>query len=301
MADAQGTEQEIDLRNYADRVLKRWWIVAICVVIAVVASFTISRTSNKNLTQGTATVYLGQPISPNGSLVPNPLSSNPLYATALAKQRQYQEVAEKAADLEPGELQGHVSVALISTAVGVKGIAVPLAQLTVQGPFTPAQSAAAANSMAEQIVAKSNTYTTAKQAAVVAARDSLQTRIDGLAADADGIRSQLDKLQKASLGAAERASLTAPLLGILQYDSNTEALLQEQLPDLQAQVDYIENVEGGSVITPARGAKVAPTSKQFSLLIAIVLGLIVGILLAVLSTVFWPLRPVIETEATGTP
>ncbi len=301
MADAQGTEQEIDLRNYADRVLKRWWIVAICVVIAVVASFTISRTSNKNLTQGTATVYLGQPISPNGSLVPNPLSSNPLYATALAKQRQYQEVAEKAAGLEPGELQGHVSVALISTAVGVKGIAVPLAQLTVQGPFTPAQSAAAANSMAEQIVAKSNTYTTAKQAAVVAARDSLQTRIDGLAADADGIRSQLDKLQKASLGAAERASLTAPLLGILQYDSNTEALLQEQLPDLQAQVDYIENVEGGSVITPARGAKVAPTSKQFSLLIAIVLGLIVGILLAVLSTVFWPLRPVIETEATGTP
>jgi capsular polysaccharide biosynthesis protein len=301
VADAPGTEQEIDLRNYVDRILNRWWIVAIFVVLAVVASFTITRTSNKNLTQGTATVYLGQPVSPNGSLVPNPLSSNPLYATALAKQRPYQEVAEQAAGLDAGALKGHVSVALISTAVGVKGIAVPLAQVTVQGPFTPAQSAAAANSMAEQIVAKSNTYTDAKKDAVITARDSLQARIDALAADADDVKAQLDKLTSANLGAAERASLSAPLLGILQYDSNTEALLQEQLPDLQAQVDYIQNVEGGSVITPARGAKVAPQSKQFSLLIAIVLGLIVGVLVAILSTVFWPVRPVIETEGTATP
>ena len=60
-------------------------------------------------------------------------------------------------------------------------------------------------------------------------------------------------------------------------------------------------VEGGSVITPARGAKVAPTSKQFSVLVAIVLGLIVGILLAILSTIFWPVRPVIETDGTATP
>jgi LPS O-antigen subunit length determinant protein (WzzB/FepE family) len=61
VADAPGTSQEIDLRNYVDRILKRWWIVAICVVLAVVASFTITRTSNKNQTQATATVYLGQP------------------------------------------------------------------------------------------------------------------------------------------------------------------------------------------------------------------------------------------------
>jgi len=301
VADVPGTEQEIDLRNYADRILKRWWIVAICVVLAVVASFTITRTSNKNQTQATATVYLGQPVSPNGSLVPNPLSSNPLYATALAKQRQYQEVAEKAAGLPSGALAGRVSVALISTAVGVKGIAVPLAQLTVQGPFTPTQSAAAANSMADQVVAKANTYTDAKKAEVTATRDKLQARIDELAKAGTDAQARIDALEKANLSPAERSSLTTPLLGLLQYDSNTEALLQQQLPDVQAQVDYIQNVEGGSVITPARGSKVAPTSKQFSLLIAVVLGLIVGILLAILSTVFWAPRPVIETEGTAAP
>ena len=296
MAADRGTEGEVDLRAYGQRVIARWWIVAIFVVLGVIASFTITRTSSKNLTQGVATVYLGQPVSPNGSLVPNPLSSNPLYATALARQRQYQAVAEQAAGLPDGALKGHVSVALISTAVGVKGTAVPLAQVTVQGPFTAAQSADAANSIAEQVVAKSNAYTTAKKDAVIASRDALQGRIDKLAADADEVQAQLEALTTANLGAAERASLTAPLLGLLQYDSNTEALLQEQLPDLQAQVDYIENVEAGSVITPAKGAKVAPTSKQFSLLIAVVLGLIVGVLAAIISTVFRPVRPAIDGD-----
>jgi hypothetical protein len=61
-------------------------------------------------------------------------------------------------------------------------------------------------------------------------------------------------------------------------------------------VQYIEEVESGRVITPAKGAKVAPASRQFSLLVAIVLGLVVGILAAVISTVIRPVRPVIDRD-----
>ena len=43
---------------------------------------------------------------------------------------------------------------------------------------------------------------------------------------------------------------------------------------------------------------VAPASKQFSLLIAIVLGLLVGILAAIISTAIRPVRPAIGTEPT---
>ena len=301
VAESHGTESEIDLRSYLDRILARWWVVAIFIVLAIIGSFTIQRTQNKNLTRGVATVYLGQPVTPNGSLVPNPLSSNPLYANALARQAAYQEPASKAAGLAADALTGHVSVELISTAVGVKGTAVPLAQVIVQGPFTAAQSAAAANALAEAIVAKSNTYTDAKRAAVVAARDRLSARIEALATAGAETQTRLDALERAALSPAERSSLTTPLLAMLQYDSNTEALLSEQLPDLEAQVDYIATVESGSVITPARGSKVAPTSKQFSLFIAVVLGFLVGILAAILSTVFWPVRNPLETETTATP
>ena len=301
VVDSNGTESEIDLRSYLNRILARWWIVAIFVVLAIIGSFTIQRAQNKNLTRGVATVYLGQPVTPNGSLVPNPLSSNPLYANALARQAAYQEPASRAAGLAADALTGHVSVELISTAVGVKGTAVPLAQVIVQGPFTAAQSAAAANALAQAIVAKSNTYTDAKRAAVVAARDRLSARIDELAAAGAETQSRLDALAAATLSPAERSSLTTPLLAMLQYDSNTEALLSEQLPDLEAQVEYIATVESGSVITPARGAKVAPTSKQFSLFIAVVLGFLVGILAAILSTVFWPVRNDFEAETTATP
>ena len=75
----------------------------------------------------------------------------------------------------------------------------------------------------------------------------------------------------------------------------------DKLPDLETNVDYITNVESASVITPARGSKVAPTSKQFSLFIALVLGFLVGILAAILSTVFWPVRNELEAETTATP
>ena len=275
VVESHGTESEIDLRSYLDRILARWWVVAIFIALAIIGSFTIQRTQNKNLTRGVATVYLGQPA--------------------------YQEPASKAAGLAADALTGHVSVELISTAVGVKGTAVPLAQVIVQGPFTAAQSAAAANALAAAIVEKSNTYTNAKQAAVIAARDRLSARIEALAAAGAETQARLDALERAALSPAERSSLTTPLLAMLQYDSNTEALLSEQLPDLEAQVEYIATVESGSVITPARGSKVAPTSKQFSLFIAVVLGFLVGILAAILSTVFWPVRNPLETETTATP
>jgi len=299
VADLHGTESEIDLRNYLDRILARWWIVAIVVVLAIIGAFTIQRTQNKNLTRAVATVYLGQPISPNGSLVPNPLSSNPLFADALAHQATYQDPAAVKAGLQPNALTGQVSVALISTAVGVKGTAVPLAQVIVQGPFTAVQSAAAANALAAAIVAKSNTYTDAKKVEAVAARDRLRTRLEELAKSGSDTQARLDALDKAALSPAERSSLTTPLIAMLQYDSNTEAILTDKLPDLETQVDYITNVESASVITPARGAKVAPTSKQFSLFIALVLGLLVGILAAILSTVFWPVRSALEPETTS--
>ena len=301
VVDSNGTESEIDLRNYLNRILARWWVVAIFIVLAIIGSFTIQRTQNKNLTRAVATVYLGQPISPNGSLVPNPLSSNPLFANALAHQASYQDPAARKAGLAANALAGQVSVELISTAVGVKGTAVPLAQVIVQGPFTAAQSAAAANALADAIVAESNTYTDAKKVEAIAARDRLRARLDQLAQSGTETQARLDALEKAALSPAERSSLTTPLIAMLQFDSNTEAILTDKLPDLETQVDYIENVESASVITPARGSKVAPTSKQFSLFIALVLGFLVGILAAILSTVFWPVRNPLETETTATP
>ncbi len=301
VVDSNGTESEIDLRSYLNRILARWWVVAIFIVLAIIGSFTIQRTQNKNLTRAVATVYLGQPISPNGSLVPNPLSSNPLFANALAHQASYQDPAARKAGLAANALAGQVSVELISTAVGVKGTAVPLAQVIVQGPFTAAQSAAAANALADAIVAESNTYTDAKKVEAIAARDRLRARLDQLAQSGTETQARLDALEKAALSPAERSSLTTPLIAMLQFDSNTEAILTDKLPDLETQVDYIENVESASVITPARGSKVAPTSKQFSLFIALVLGFLVGILAAILSTVFWPVRNPLETETTATP
>ncbi len=126
---------------------------------------------------------------------------------------------------------------------------------------------------------------------MTAARDLLRERQAELREAATATQDRLAEIEAdQGLSAADRAALTAPLIATLQYNGSTESLLAEELTDLEVQVDYIENVEAARVVTPAKGSRVAPASRQVSLLAAIALGLAVGLLLAVISTVIWPIR-----------
>ncbi len=282
---------EIDLRDYARRVAARWWIVAICIAVAVAASYAFTITEDRRLTRGAAIVYLGQPVSPNGSPIANALSTNPLFAQSYARQSAVRDSDAQTAGLKAGALDGRVSVEFVSTAAGVCGTNVPLANVIVQGPFTVQQSAAAANALADAVVLEANRYTDAKAERVTAARDLLRERQAELREAATATQDRLAEIEAdQGLSAADRAALTAPLIATLQYNGSTESLLAEELTDLEVQVDYIENVEAARVVTPAKGSRVAPASRQVSLLAAIALGLAVGLLLAVISTVIWPIR-----------
>jgi hypothetical protein len=302
VADRPDTSGEIDLRDYANRVVARWWIVAICIVGAIAAALLLTGQEDKKLSRATAVVFLGQPVSPNGAPVVNALTANTLFATTLARQSAVQQEAAQAAGLEPDALRGHVAVEPISAATRASGATVPLVNVIVQGPFTAAQSATAANAIADRIVADANVYAIAKTEDAVAARDRVRARLDELATSAAETRERLDAVDgDAALSPAERSALTTPLLAMLQYDANTEALLAEQLPDLEARVDYIETVEAARVLTVAKGAKVAPQSQRLSLLAAIILGLVVGILAAILSTAVRPITPQVEDAPPGAP
>lgn len=282
---------EVDLRDYARRIGARWWIVAISIALAVAASYTFTITEDRRLTRGAAIVYLGQPVSPNGSPVANALSTNPLFAQTYARQPAVRDAAAQAAGLKAGALDGRVSVEFVSTAAGVRGTNVPLANVIVQGPFTVQQSAAAANALADAVVLEANRYTDAKAERVSAARDLLRERQEELRATAAATQERLAELERTpGLPAAERAALSAPLIATLQYNGSTESLLAEELTDLEVQVDYIENIEAARVVTPAKGSRVAPASRQVSLLAAIALGAAVGLVLAVVSTLIWPIR-----------
>jgi hypothetical protein len=105
---------EIDLRDYARRVAARWWIVAICIAVAVAASYAFTITEDRRLTRGAAIVYLGQPVSPNGSPIANALSTNPLFAQSYARQSAVRDAAAQTAGLKAGALDGRVSVEFVS-------------------------------------------------------------------------------------------------------------------------------------------------------------------------------------------
>src|SRR5205085_1244738 len=96
-----------------------------------------------------ATIYLGQPLSPNGTNQIQSLSTNPSAVKAVVLSPSAQHRAEQRAGLRPGALAGHVStLAIAGTAAALGRVGqTPLVSIVVTGS-RPAKIAKAANALA---------------------------------------------------------------------------------------------------------------------------------------------------------
>src|SRR5205807_8037163 len=102
--------------------------------------------------KASALISLGQPTSPGGALV-NGFGTNPRAVSQIVSSAAAQEQAANRADMRPAALRGHVSVAQVGTATGAGATrAAPLISLTVTGK-RPSTVAAAANALADIVVA----------------------------------------------------------------------------------------------------------------------------------------------------
>ena len=68
---------EVRVSDYFRRAVRRWYVILLAVVVAVLLVFLHGVSGAKNQSTATASVYLGQPISPGGSsvLTQTPLSN----------------------------------------------------------------------------------------------------------------------------------------------------------------------------------------------------------------------------------
>src|SRR5919109_1860471 len=69
-------EREVDLRNYLNTLVVRWWLPAAGLAAGIIIGFLISLGGNQVWTANT-TVYLGQPLSPTGSVQIQSDATNP--------------------------------------------------------------------------------------------------------------------------------------------------------------------------------------------------------------------------------
>ena len=98
-------EEELELGRYWNALLTRWWLPLVGLVAGIAIGYVLSLGGHQVYT-AKSTIYLGQPLSPQGSSQIQSLSNNPATVKQVVLAPFYQRRAEQQASLPVGSLRG---------------------------------------------------------------------------------------------------------------------------------------------------------------------------------------------------
>jgi len=269
-------EEELELGRYWTALVTRWWLPLVGLVAGIAIGYVLSLGGHQVYT-AKATIYLGQPLSPNGTNQIQSLSTNPSAVKAVVLSPSAQHQAEQTAGLRAGALAGHVStLAIAGAATALNRVGQnPLVSIVVTGS-RPARIAEAANALAKIAVQSvSSGYVATKIR-------SLQHQVS---VNDDSLKS-IDREIALLTGAARDRSLSTTDRLILASELNGQTLQRSQvagqLANYQQLLTLAQTVEQSKVLTPARATKTTARSRRNSILVGALIGLILGVLAALL-------------------
>ena len=176
----QPPAQEVRVSEYARRALSRWYVIVLAVIVAVGLVVLQGANKAKGQVDATATVYMGQPVTPGGgALFANPPYANLSAVTKLITSSGARTIAATAANAVPGKttieassLNGKVTAHQISaggsSTAGKPTTGPAYYSIEAQGPWSTHQVSVIANTLAGIVVHKANAYVSAKTAALKA-------------------------------------------------------------------------------------------------------------------------------------
>ncbi len=266
-------EREVDLAKYGWAILSRWWLVLAAVVLGGVIGWLVSL-GGGDVYQAKATVYPGQPLTPSSGAQIQSLQTNPSTINQIVKSESAVRSVAAKVDVPPGELRSGISTKAVAGAVARSG-QTQLVEVSVRGPWRR-QSAEAANLLAETAVDRISSYPDAKISQLGQQLASLDEQIASLD---EAVARYREAIQSADgLGDAERLVL----VGLLQDAQTDRGQLITQKTETELSLSLAEDVERGQVVTRATANKVAARSSRSSIVVGAVIGLVVGIALALL-------------------
>jgi hypothetical protein len=263
-------EQEVDLGRYWSAIVARWWLPLLGLIVGVIVGYLISL-GGKQVWNASSTVYLGASYSIiGGNLLQGP-QANPATVGTIARAQDSIAQAAAKAGMRASDLQGNVSTKSISTGAGASTLRVtanPLVRLIVQAP-TRRKAQVAANMLAQIVVLRLSPFADKKIA-------GLQERID-----AD--QQQIDAIQRQERGPSDPTSKAV-------FALHLGDVLDDQLQAKQLLIQAQE-VERPNVLTRAAAVKTTARSRRNAVVVAGFLGLLIGLLAALL----W--EPVVRRRA----
>jgi hypothetical protein len=281
---------EIDIGRWLRRVLRRWYLVLATVVLAVLVA-SLGGAAGKQTYSARALIYLGQPFTPNLQPIGTSLSANPVYPKVYGTTDAVLDQVARISGLTRSQLKGGLSIAPVAGAINSTTRTTPLVNVTVQGPWKD-RIGKAANAEAAAITAKANGYQRAQRSILVPLVQQEKASLDNALERQKRAEANLRNIDKLKgLSDIERfiATQTAitTLNGITQFIGQIEDTYSTNAQVLAALNDQIS---AASVVTPARVSRTTAASKGANYGVAIILGLVLGVLIAIASYAVIPER-----------
>jgi outer membrane lipoprotein SlyB len=276
-------EQEVDFGRYWRAIAARWWLPVGGLVAGLVIGYLVSLGTHSSTYKATAQVYLGQPLAPGGAA---PVGSAPtslgLVSNFVTAESTIRKVAGQVG-LKPARLRGHVTTKPITGITGAKvGTPAPLLAITVSGS-PPRKIAAAANALGDLVIKQVAPYQTAK---IQSLRDQLaydDAQLKAIAARLESARAtQASVLRDKSISGTDKLVALANLNSVITLALQQQNTISLDRFTVRQQLSLARDIEVGRIVSQASATKTAGANSRTGAAVGGLIGLIVGILAALL-------------------
>ena len=275
------------MTEYFRRAMRRWYVIVLSVVAAVALVFLHGVSGATKQSAAAASVYLGQPFTPGGAsvLTSTPLS-NPQISIQYVTAPQQIAKAAAAAGIDRRSLRKHVSVLSSSPAGGgaagkaSTGGGPPTISINVEGPWAPAKVQTAANSLAQSLIDYANRYTTLKTNLIASRIATEKNEMQVLKEVQQRAHANLARIDASSAAPLDKVAASSPFVSDLSAAADQIGTLTLNLTNDQVALVAAKDIESSQFISQAVGHKVSAATRRTSLVIAAMVGFIVGVALA---------------------
>lgn len=251
-------EQEVDFGRYWRLLAARWWVPVAGLVVGAVIGYLIAL-GGSQVYKATATLYLGQPYTASGNSQLQSAQTNPSAVRVVAHAESSLARAAGACKAKAGLFRGGISEQTVAGNIAKNG-QTPFVSLTVQSMKRKVASCAA-NQLASIVVDKLSAFASQKL-------KNFEDQITVFNTDIARINTAL---ASPSISSTDKLILLQRLTNDQQNKLNVSQLVVEA-----------NQVEKPYVLTSAHATKVTARSRRNSVVVAALIGLVIGAIVALL-------------------
>jgi capsular polysaccharide biosynthesis protein len=252
-------EQEVDFARYVRLLAIRWWLLAAGLVAGAVIGYLVSL-GGRQVYKATALLYLGQPYTASGNAQLQGAQTNPGAVAQVIHSALVDGIVARKCKTTASQFRKGISSAAVSGSSNSKTNTNPLVTITVQTRHAKVAECAA-NALANEAVTRLGKYADGKIA-------NLQTEIE---TDKSSIALVQRALSDSSISVTNKLLLQSSL-----HTTQLDLLAATQL------LQQAKQIERPQVLSGAAAQRITARSRRNTVVIAALIGLILGALAALL-------------------